>query len=258
MALTDTQVYFAGNDLSILVGASLIDHNFNDLPNRELNVYKLARANKSVLTSAEYASKEVTVSFHLRGCDRGEAESVLEDLKSYLRPINLPLVVSQAEKDISYDAATLNELNYEWFSNKIVLTLVFMVADPIGYQDTNTTLLTTSITSSTSSNAIQNDGSFDAQPTINIILNTVTGGSNQSMSLKNEETGQGITLTRTWANGDTVEIDSNNKTVTINGANSDFSGQFLSFPPGVGSLGYSDTFTTRSVDITATYQKHFI
>ncbi len=45
MALTDSQVYFSGNDLSIIVGASLIDHNFNDIPSRELAMSKLARAN---------------------------------------------------------------------------------------------------------------------------------------------------------------------------------------------------------------------
>lgn len=258
MALEDTQVYFGGNDLDTVVGAALIDHNFNNLPNRQLNIYKLARANKSILTSAEYAHKEVTVNFHLRGCDRGETETVMEELKAFLRIINQPLIVRQADKDITYNDATLNEINYEWYSNKIILTLVFMVADPIGYEDSDTTMLVTSITSSTSSNAISNDGSFDANPVINVLLNTVTGGTDQSMSIKNEETGQGITLTRTWANSDTVEIDTENKTVIINGTNSDFSGQFPTFPPGTGSLGYTDTFTTRSVDLTVTYQKHYI
>lgn len=258
MAFTDTQVYFAGNDIEAIVGASLIDHNFNDLPNRQLNIYKLARANKSILTSAEYSSKEVTVRFHLRGCDRGETELVLEDLKSYLRPINQPLIVRQADKDITYNDATLNEINYEWFSNKILLTLVFTVADPIGYDDTTTSLLNTTVTSSTLSSAIENQGSFDAEPVVNLTVTTVTGGASQSLSIKNEETGQGITLTRTWANGDTVEIDSLNKLVTINGTNSDFSGQFPTFPPGTGSLGYTDTFTTRSVDLSVEYQRHYI
>lgn len=258
MALEDTQVYFAGNDLESIIGASLIDHNFNNLPNRQLNIYKLARANKSILTSAEYSNKEVTVRFHLKGCDRGETETVMEELKSFLRSINQPLIVRQAEKDITYNDATLNEINFEWFSNKILLTLVFTVADPIGYEDDNTALLNTTITTSTSSNPIENTGSFDAEPIVNLTITTVTGATDQSLSIKNEETGQGITLTRTWSNGDTVEIDSLNKLVTINGTNSDFSGQFPVFPPGSGSLGYTDTFTTRSVDLSAEYQKHYI
>ncbi len=259
MALTDTSVFFGGNDLETIVGASLIDHDFNQLPSRQLNIYKLARANKSVLTSAEYSSKDATVNFILKGCDRGEAEAVLQTLKSYLRPVNAPLIVSQGGIDITYNGATLNELNMRWVSNKIIITIVFTIADPIGFEDSDSTFLaTTNVTTSSASYAVDNDGSFDAEPVINIIINTVTGATDQSLSVKNEETGQGITLTRTWANGDTVEIDSDNKTVIINGTNSDFSGQFPVFPPGLGSLGYSDTFSTRSVDISSTYQKHVL
>lgn len=256
--MTDDQVYFAGNDLSILVGAALTDHDFNNLPNRVLSLHKLARANKSVLTSAEYSSKEATVNFIIKGCDRGESEAVMERLKSYLRPINSPLIVSQAEREITFDDATLNEVNYRWVSNKLVVTLVFVIADPVGHEDTNTILLNVTVTTSTSSNAVDNDGSFDSEPIINVLVTTVTGGTAQSMSIKNEETGQGITMTRTWANSDTVEIDSSDKTITINGAISDYTGQFPTFPPGNGSLGYSDTFSTRSVGLTATYQKRFI
>ncbi len=213
MALTDSQCFFAGNDLSVIIGATLVDHNFNDIPSRELSMSKLARANKSILTSAEYSSKEVTVSFHLRGCVRGDTEAVLVTLKSYLRTVNAALVVSQGGIDVTYDWATLNEINYEWFSNKITITLVFTVADPIGYQNVDTVLLNTTVTSSSSGTAITVAGSFDAEPLINATLTTVTGAISQSMSFKNEETGQGITITRTWANGDTIQVDIANKTV---------------------------------------------
>lgn len=258
MALTDTQVYFAGNDLSLVVGAYIVNHDFNKLPERTVAINKLARSNKSVVTSAEYSSKEVSVMFHLYGCDRDEAEEVLIALKGQLRTVNADLVVKQGGTDTTYSDATLNELSYEWFSNKILLTLIFIVADPIGFEDSNTILLNTTITASTASNAVSNAGSFDAEPIINVTVTTVTGGTAQSLSVTNEETGQGITLTRTWANGDTVEINSDAKTVVINGTASDFTGQFPVFPPGTGSLGYSDTFTTRSVDLSVTYQRHFI
>lgn len=79
MALTDTQVFFDGNDISAIAGASLVNHDFNQLPNRDIRTYKLARANKSITTSAEYKDKQVTVAFHLRGCDRSEAEQVFSN-----------------------------------------------------------------------------------------------------------------------------------------------------------------------------------
>lgn len=258
MALADNSVFFAGNDLSIIVGATLIDHNFNDLPSRELSMSKLARANKSVLTSAEYSSKEVTVSFHLRGCDRGDTEIVLSTLKSYLSPVNKPLIVSQAHADVTYPTATLNELNYEWLSNKILITLVFTVADPIGYQDITTSLVNKTITTASDTSPITISGSFEAEPIISAILTTVTGAVAQSMSFRNGDTGQGITITRTWANGDTVQVDVANKVVYINSAISDFTGQFPVFATGSQSLTYSDTFTTRSLALSATYKIRFL
>ncbi len=234
MPLLDNAVFFNGVDISLLTAASLIDHKFNDLPDRELSMYKLARANKSIVTSAEYKSKEVTVLYHLRGCTRGDTEAVLVTLKSYIRAVNAPLIVSQGAIDTTYNNATLNELNYEWFSNKIIVTLVFTVADPIGFQNSDTSMLSTTVTNSTYSGAITNRGSFDAEPTINITVTTVTGGASQSMSVKNELTGQTLMITRTWANGDTVTINTSAKTVTINGAIADFTGQFPVFEPGGG------------------------
>lgn len=258
MALTDSQVFFGGNDLSAIVGASLIDHDFNRLPSREIRTYKLARANKSVTTSAEYASKEVTVGFHLRGCDRGEAEAVLNDLKSYLRPVSKPLIVSQGGLDVIYNGSTLNEVNMSWFSNKIILSLVFNVADPIGYEDATSTLLSETVTNSTASISVDVDGSFDIEPRIILDYAGITGGSAQQISVKNEETGQGITLTGDFTTGDTIEIDSAEQTVIMNGANLDFSGNFPVWPPNNGAFGYVDTFTTRTVDIIVTYEKRIL
>lgn len=256
--MEDTEVYFAGNNLSIIAGASLIDHDFNQLPSREIKSYKLARANKSITTSAEYSSKEVSVSFHLRGCDRGEAEEVLTDLKSYLRPVSKTLIVLQGGLEVIYKDSTLNEVNMSWYSNKIILTLVFQVSDPIGYEDATTTLLNTNVTNSAASNAVDVEGSFDIEPRIILDYASITGGTGQSLTVKNEETGQGITLTGNFATDDTIEINSAEKTVTMNGANIDFSGQFPVFPPNAGIFGYVDTFTTRSVDIIVTYEKRIL
>ncbi len=118
-------------------------------------------------------------------------------------------------------------------------------------------MLSTTVTNASYSGAINNAGSFDAEPVISITVTTVTGGISQSMSLKNELTGQSLMITRTWAAGDTVSIDVGAKTVTINGAMADFSGQFPVFEPGVGSFGYIDTFTTRSVALSVVYKKRF-
>lgn len=258
MALTDAQVFFDGNDISAVASASLIDHNFNNLPNREIKSFKLARTNKSVTTSAEYRDKEVSILLHLRGCERSDAELVLSNLKALLRGASRSLVVSQFGSDIQYDGATLNEADFRWLSNKILLTLVFHVADPIGYSQDETVMLDTSVTSASSSLGVSNIGSFDALPIITLAYSVLTGGTSQDVTIKNEETGQGITISRTWTAGDSVEINSVTNSVTINGANVDYSGTFPRFAPGTGAFGYRDTFTTRTVAIDVIYNARYI
>lgn len=257
MALTDTQVYFDGNDLSVVAGASLINHDFNALPNRDIKTYKLARVNKSITTSAEYSDKRVSVDFHLKGCDRGAAEAVLADLKSILRSVSKDLIVSQGNIDTTYSGATLNAIEMRWLFNIIIITLSFEVSDPIGFQDSDTTLLSANVTSSTSTSAITVSGSFDALPVITLSYTSISGGTGQELSIKNEETGQGITLSQDFATSDTVEINSKTKKVIMNGSEIDYSGVFPVFPPGSGAFGYVDTFTTRDVDITITYNKRY-
>lgn len=65
--------------------------------------------------------------------------------------------------------------------------------------------------------AVNNTGSFLAEPTFNLVVSAVTGATNQSITVKNNVTGQGITITRTWTASDILEIDSAAKTVRING-----------------------------------------
>jgi len=238
-----------------VVGASLIDHNFNDAPHREIKTHKLARADKSVTTSAEYSEKRVTVTFILRGCERSDTESVMSSLKSLLRTINQELKVSQSGADTIYKSATLESFEYRWVSNKMIITLSFVVADPISYEDATRTMLTTTVTSSSSSNNISNDGSFDAEPIISLSYTSITGGTAQELSVKNEETNQGLTLSGNFASSDSIQINVADKTVIKNGALIDFSGQFPVFKPGLGVFGYNDTFTTRNVDISVTYVK---
>ena len=258
MALTTTQVYFNGNDLEAVIGASLIDHNFNDLPERQIRTYKLARANKSVTTSAEYSLKNVSVNFHLRGCTRAESEAVLADLKALLRSVSKELIVSQGGTDITYAGATLDSINYRWFSNKIILTLNFEVANPIGYEDSYTSMVNTNITSQTASTAVDVDGSFDALPLITLDYNSVTGGTGKLVTIKNEETGQALTIEQDFATSDSIEINVEQKTVVMNGATIDYTGIFLTFQPGTSAIGYLDTFTDRDVDLVVTYKKRYI
>ena len=116
----------------------------------------------------------------------------------------------------------------------------------------------TGITTVTDSSTFNVEGSAPALPFISVTVATVTGGTGKQISIVNGRNNQGITVTHDWTNGDILQIDSVALEARINGTIVDFAGLFPQFLPGSSQLNYVDTFTTRSVDITATYNPRLV
>lgn len=242
-------VIYAGNDLSLAPGVELYNHDFNKLADRDIKINKLARQDRSIITSSEYTSKEIPVYLEVCGGSRSETEQRLTYLKSLLQGQNQVLKVSQSGDTVSY-TATMNELSETWEGINVQVVVIFLASDPIGESETLTTIFSSTITTGSTSLSGVIGGSFMVEPTINIVINSVTGGTG-SISVRNAGTQQGITITGTFAATNIVSINSKAQIVTINGVEQDFTGRFPVFYPGTQALGYSDTFTTRSVSLTA-------
>lgn len=251
-------VSFNGNDLSILPGIDLYNHEFNRLPTREVRIFKVARRNLSIITSSEYSQKEITVQLEVCSESRSGTEDLLTTLKALVQTQNAPLVVSQGGTDVEY-TATMNEFNIEWDSYKAYVTIVFIASNPIGQeQQTQTLFNITGNTLARVTNTFTAQGSASAFPVISITVNTVTGGTAKQILVENARTGQGIRINETFANGDVIIIDSENLQVTKNGVQIDFSGMFPVWASGSQQVVYGDTFTTRDVDINATYNPRLV
>ena len=54
-------VTFNGNELHSVADVFIYDYNAVSLPSRDINMHKLARRSKSVITSSEYTDKTITV-----------------------------------------------------------------------------------------------------------------------------------------------------------------------------------------------------
>lgn len=124
---------------------------------------------------------------------------------------------------------------------------------------TSSTLITsTAITTTATPIALTVVGSYKAEPYITFTLTSVTGGTSKTITISNGTSLRGISINRTWANGDILEIDSLNKTVYVNSVAVESTGLWPSWDSGAGSLLYNDDFTTRSGTIVATYTKRYL
>lgn len=250
--MDDYKVIFNSNNLGEVEGVWLYYYNATDLPDRDINIHKLARRSLSIVTSAEYTQKTIPVMMRVCSGGRQATEETITRIKGLIQPQNGELIVYQSGEDFKY-TATMNEFNIEWVGTSAYVVIVFIASTPIA-EAVDTDIMTnfnTELASDGSSFIVT--GSYIAEPVINVTINSVTGGTGEAVSIFNASTNQGITITGDFTAGSQLEIDCSQYTARLNGVNMDFEGLFPTFPPGSQRIGYSDTFTTRDVDVTVTY-----
>lgn len=241
-------VKFNDNNLAEVPGVFLYYYDSTTLPTRDTKIHKLARRSLSIVTSAEYVEKNIPVYMEVCSGSRHQTEQTIINIKGLIQPQNGDLVVEQGNDFLKY-TATMNEFNIEWEGATAWVEIVFLSSTPVAESVEKKSLFSFSTTFSSDGASFFVDGSFVSEPTITVVLNTVTGGSG-SFSIFNAATNQGITISDSFTSGDIIEINSSNYTVLVNGANTDFEGLFPVFPPGAQRVGYSDTFTTRNTTVT--------
>lgn len=258
MDLEQYQVTFEGNRLDLVPGVDLYNYDFTTLPLRDIKIHKIARRSLSIITSAEYTQKSIPVWMDICSGTRQETEATVTDIKALLQPQNGVLQVLQSGLQVQY-TATMNEFIVEWNGTHAYAQIVFLASTPIGTASSSDQLVgITGSTTSSASSTFTVEGSAIAEPYITVVVNSVTGGTGQQITLVNASTNQGITVEANWVSGDILEVDSKNMVVRINGGLVDFTGMFPMFPPGSQQLTYTDSFTTRNVNITMTYNQRLV
>lgn len=258
MGLPNYSIYFDGVDLASISGVSIYNFKVNSLPKRQLTLHKIANKDLSILTRAEYATKEIVVYANICGTSRGETEQILLNLKTALQPHNKQLTVSQYGETVNY-TSTLYSIDDKWDVNSVDVAIIFTASDPVGRGVSVITLINEyTLTSGVVSASGTVLGSYEASPVFRVTYTSITGGTAQSVTVKNEVTSQGITVTRNWNNTDVLEVDCENKIVSVNGAIQDYTGAFCTLTPGTSTVGYIDTFSNRSAKLTVTYYKKFV
>lgn len=251
---------FNNNQLTTVTGLSILMTDPYKQPKRKLAIASLARSNKARVNSAFYNQKNITIRVGISRSTRDALEQSLDSLNSILQGIEKELWLSQSGGVRKYyctlSDVVVNKSGGAYWEGD----LVFTCSDNFGYDTGYTTIVNISgVTSSTRTDQYSFGGSADFQaPIITIKLTAVTGATNANMVIGNAATGQNLTINRTWAANDFVEIDCQNETVKVNGVEVAFSGAFPKFAVGLGNLTYADNFTTRTFNYFAFYYKRYV
>lgn len=251
-------IKYNGNNWNQVDNLTVNSRVVNNLPERALRTFKLARADGSITTSAEYVTKRVTILGVITAPSRTEAETSLDSLRALLAD-------DEGELDIEVGGltrrfiATLNAMATTVRGGYVNFSAEFVCAYPFGSDTSLTELLaSTANTDASASFSISVGGSYRAEPLITITYSSITDGTGATVDVFNDLDGIGVSITRDWVSGDVLEIDNYNKTARVNGVDVTRSGRFFYFQPGSRSIGYSDNFTARTMTIGATYTRRYV
>ena len=128
--MDDYKVIFNSNNLGEVEGVWLYYYNATDLPDKDINIHKLARRSLSIVTSAEYTQKTIPVMMRVCSGSRQATEATITRIKGLIQPQNGELIVHQSGEDFKY-TATMNEFNIEWVGTSAYVEIVFIASTPI-------------------------------------------------------------------------------------------------------------------------------
>lgn len=256
-----TNVSFNNVDLASLPGVQITKVQFHNRPKRINQRKKLARQNGSRLVNTEYDTKVIQVEGVILGSTKAQFEQRKDVLFRYLEPTEATFAVDQAGERRNYQAS-VDETSWttEPAGSFGMFGLTFVCGDPFA-EATGYTLAknVTGITLTPSTQAFTAPvlGSYKAEPVISV---TVTSQSTvnvaDNITITNPADGKYLKVTRVWADGDILIINTKDKTVEVNGAAVDFSGVFFELEPGSSYIKYEDSFSiSRNVALRVEYKK---
>lgn len=241
------------------------DIDLDSIASRDLTVYPLAHANASAIPFGNYPNKVIPVTGTIKATSSNALDALLITFKSYFIGTNKNLDIPYNGSTIRF-IATHNGVSIKRSKDKTYATfsINFLCSLPFGTDTANTTALN----AVGRTGAVYSDqhtflGSAPQQlPVITITLTAVSSTGSQQLFWGNNDTGQGIVITRTnWTAGDVVVIDLSdptNQKVTVNGVPVDFGGAFPEFSPGLHTMTYTDSFTSRTATHNVVYKARYM
>lgn len=255
----DNPVTFDGVDLNSVEGLIITKVDPHRLPKRRVTSYDLANFNGSATTSAFYGGRDITISASIRRPSRELLDASISELRRIADPLNKTLRVPMESSYRDFYNVTLNNMSLQDMNGGYVAaTLEFNASDLYSYDTVTTELLNAlNLTSGDRSYPVTFEGTADQAPIVTYTVDSLTGGTNEDVVLTNPLTGVSVTVNRTWTAGEVLVVDCWNKTVQVDGADAEFTGNFPVWRTGAGHLNYSDGFTERQVDINVVYTKRY-
>jgi phage-related protein len=255
-----TTVLYNGNSLQTTnIITNGIAH--YDSPVVDAKSYSVAHANASAVPFTSYPNKVITLSGQLWvSTGVNTMDALIDTFKGYLTAQNANLDIGYNGGTRRYNVLVVNKTTITRPNDYIGAKFsIDFFCQPFGMDTSTTTVV--SATGRTLATYTDSSYTFLGNAPYQLPIYTVTYSAigsapvSGTVSIGNNTNGQQINVTRTWSATDVLVIDTTKKIVTVNGIAVNFTGAFPVFPPGTSSIGYSDSFTSRTFNYSVVYTK---
>lgn len=231
------------------------------MPSRELVTYKIPRADGEGLNGDYFRGRRIKVSGIIERATNALLETELDTFKQAMVASegNLDLKVNDEVRRIKATVENPEAMFAKREGYHISFTpfeMSFLALEPMWHSLDYQSETYEDVTSLVYPAEIEVSGSYKAQPVIIIILQTAT--SVTAINFENTMNGDAIEITAAFAADDVLIIDSEEKSVTLNGVEVDYDGVFPELV--IGTNEFEFTVAGSAVQYTATvkYRKTYL
>lgn len=233
--------------------------NIEDLPSIDFNTFKIPNENGEGIVSRYYRAKTIKIRGSLRTNTSAELEALIDTMKKALRKVSGNLDIKINGKIRRY-IATLVRGNSIFNREKYNITflpfeLTFECVDPFGKEIDSEVNELFSQNSQTITQEVEHLGNVEAKPSINVYIQSQSNLT--SLIIENLTTSERMAINRAFADNDVIQINSEDKTVKVNGVLVDYSGVFLKLEPDTNSIQFAFVCDSVVYNLSIKHQKTY-
>lgn len=243
-------------------GLSISEWDVHSRTPRKLQLEGRASADGAVLVNNQYGPKPILIAGVVRADSQDDLDMLLDTIKLRLSDTQGVLDLTHAGGTRRYHAVAENvAISQEQGQvDQAGYSVAFTV--PSGYgEDTAASFLIASTTITTSSQTINftSDGTYKVEPEVTVIITSATmDGETDSITLTNPSNSTYVSVVGVFEAGDVLTFNTQQRRVYLNSGDVFGYGAFPFWEPGTNSLTYSDTMSTRSVNLSANYKRRWL
>lgn len=246
---------FSFSDFNVIT--SEISH--DEMPGRNVKTFDIPRDNGKKIVTDFYRLKAINISGIIRMDTKELLNSKIDEMKSAIskREGNLDIKINDVTRRFIATQKSEIIFNRKHFNITYVKFKVsFDVYVPFGSDVSYTSNSLLSQNSLSLVQQIDNSGTAVTKPIFHILLNAVSNVT--KISFENTTINSKISISETFSSSDVLIVDSENKTVYLNGIEIEYSGTFFDFLTGTNSVEISVEGDSVLYNLTTKYKRNFL